>query len=183
MEVARYMAEERGKYMELNIQEINDKLEKISREHTKLFDQEQNLIDEKQKLLAKDICDNKYFSICKWKAKERNRSGFILKPILDGDLGFDDLQTKLRLYPHGSFELNENIELCGSDGDFYITSSDTKAGMEFIKSQNMEIVIDESIIEDIASMEKQILCLKEFINQFDPIVKNKKEMDDQKHLC
>jgi hypothetical protein len=88
-------------------------------------------------------------------------------------MGFDDIQTKLRLYPHGSFELNENIELCGSDGDFYITSSDTKAGIEFIKSQNMEIVIDEGVIEDITSMEKQVAELKELINQFDTVIQNK----------
>lgn len=162
--------------MELDIQEINSELEKISKEHSKLYDREQKLNDERQKLLAKDICKNKYFSKCKWKAKERSRTGFILRPIIDhDDQGFDHLQTKLRLYPHGSFELNENIELCGSDGDFYIMSSDTKAGMEFIKSQNMEIVIDQSIIEDIASMEKQIVLLKEFINQFGMMVKNNKE--------
>lgn len=48
--------------MELNLQEINGKLEKISEEHSKLFEQEQELNDEKQKLLAKDICDNKYLN-------------------------------------------------------------------------------------------------------------------------
>lgn len=162
--------------MELNLQEINGELEKISGEHSKLFDREQELNNEKQKLLAKDIYDNKYFNRCKWRVKERCRDGFILRPIHDyDDQGFDDIQAKLRLYPHGSFELNENIELCGDDGDFYIMSSDTKAGIEFIKSQNMEIVIDKSIIEDIISMEKQIVCLKEFINQFGTMVENNKE--------
>jgi hypothetical protein len=157
--------------MELNLQEINDELKKISEEYSKLFDREQKLNNEKQKLLAKDICDNKYFSRCKWKPKERHGDGFILVPIYDSDdQGFDDIQTKLRLYPHGSFDLNKDIELCGSDGDFYITVSDTKAGMEFIKSQNMEIVIDESIIEDITSMERQISELKELISQFDMII-------------
>lgn len=156
--------------MKLNLQEINDKLEKISEEHSKLFDQEQKLNEEKQKLLTKDICDNKYLSRCRWKVMKGHRTGFILKPILDDDLGFDDIQEKLRLYPHGSFELNENIELCGSDGDLYITSSDTKAGIEFIRSQNVKIVIDESVIEDIVSMEKQVAELKELINQFDTII-------------
>lgn len=156
--------------MDLNLQEINDKLEKISEDHSKLFGQEQKLNEEKQKLLAKDICDNKYLNRCKWKVKERHRAGFILRPILDDDMGFDDIQGKLGLYPHGSFELNENIELCGSDGDLYITSSDTKTGIEFIKSQNMKIVIDESVIKDITSMEKQIAELKELINQFDTII-------------
>lgn len=33
----------------------------------------------------------------------------------------------------------------------------------------MKIVIDESVIEDIASMEKQIAELKELVNQFDTI--------------
>lgn len=158
--------------MELNIQEINGKLENISEEHSKLFDQEQKLNEEKQKLLAKDICDNKYFNRCKWKVRERYRAGFTLKPILNDDIGFDDIQEKLRLYPHGSFELNENIELHGSDGDFYITSSDTKAGIEFIKSQNMKIVIDEDVIENITSMEKQVAELKELINQFDTVIRN-----------
>lgn len=165
--------------MKLNLQEINDKLEKISEEHSKLFDQEQELNDEKYELLAKDICDHKYLNRCKWKVKERYKTGFILRPIYDhDDQGFDDIQAKLRLYPHGSFELNENIELCGDDGGFYIMSSDTKAGIEFIKSQYMEIVIDKSIIEDITSMEKQIVCLKEFINQFGTIVENNKEETD-----
>lgn len=157
--------------MELNLQEINGKLEKISEEHSKLFDQEQKLNDEKNRLLAKDICDNKYLNRCKWKVSERYRGGFVLKPILDDDLGFDDIQEKLCLYPHGSFELNENIELCGSDGDLYIISSDTKAGIEFIRSQNMRIIINESVIESIASMEKQIAELKELINQFDTIIR------------
>ncbi len=157
--------------MELNLQEINDKLEKISQEHSKLFGQEQKLNEEKQKLLAKDICDNNYLNRCKWKVKKGYRSGFILRPIHNyDDQGFDDIQTKLRLYPHGSFELNEKIELCGDDGDLYIVSSDTKTGIEFIKSQNMEIVIDKSVIKDIASMEKQIAGLKELINQFDSII-------------
>lgn len=156
--------------MELNVQEINDKLEKISKEHSELFDQEQKLNDEKNKLLAKDICDNKYLSRCRWKVGERYRGGFTLKPILEGDQGFDDIQEKLGLYPHGSFELNKNIEICGSDGDLYIVSSDTKAGIEFIRSQNMKIIIDEDVIENIASMERQIAEPKELINQFDTIV-------------
>lgn len=156
--------------MELNLQEINDKLEKISKEYSKLFEREQKLNEEKQKLLAKDICDNKYLNRCKWKVRERYRGGFTLKPILEDDLGFDDVQAKLCLYPHGSFELNENIELCGDDGDLYIMSSDTNAGIEFIRSQNMKIVIDESVIEDITSMEKQIAELKELINQFDTVI-------------
>ncbi len=54
--------------------------------------------------------------------------------------------------------------------NFYIVSSDTDAGIEFIKSQNMDIVIDEGVIEDIVSMEKQIAELKELISQFDTII-------------
>ena len=48
-------------------------------------------------------------------------------------------------------------------------SSDIKAGIEFIKSQNIEIVIDKSIINDITSMEKQVVELKEFVKQFDTV--------------
>lgn len=78
--------------MELSLQEINDKLEKISGEYSKLSDQEQKLNNEKQKLLAKDICDNKYLSRYKWKVRERYRSCFTLKPILD------DIMTKFHLF-------------------------------------------------------------------------------------
>jgi hypothetical protein len=156
--------------MELNLQEINGELEKISEKYSKLLEQEEKLNEEKRKLLAKDMCENKYLNRCKWKVGKRYRGGFILKPILDGDIEFDDIQEKLCLYPHGSFDLDENIELCGSDGEFYIISSDTKAGIEFIKSQNMEIVIDEDVVENITSMEKQIADLKELISQFDAII-------------
>jgi hypothetical protein len=153
--------------MDLNIQEINGRLEKISEGYSKLFAQEQKLKKEKQRLLAKDILDSKPFSRYKWEVKKRDRAGFILKPYFDDDMRFDDLQEKLDLYPHGGFQLLDKIELSGDDGDLYIVASDIKAGIEFIKSQNIEIVIDKSIIDDIKSMEKQIAGLKDFVNQFD----------------
>ena len=151
------------------IQEINGELEKISEEYSKLFDQEQKLNEEKKKLLVKEILDSKSFNRYKWKVKKRDGSGFILKPIFDDDLRFDDIQTKLGLYPHGDFQLDDKIEIYGDDGDLYIVSSDINAGIEFIKSQDIEIIISKSIINNIASMEKQVAELKEFVSQFNII--------------
>lgn len=151
------------------LQEINGELEKISEEYSKLFDQEQKLNEEKKKLLIKEILDSKSFNRYKWKVKKRDGSGFILKPIFDDGLRLDDIQTKLDLYPHGCFQLDDKIEIYGDDGDLYIVSSDIKAGIEFIKSQDIEIIISKSIIDNIASMEKQIAELKEFVNQFNII--------------
>lgn len=166
--------------MKLSIQEIDDKLKEISEEHSKLFDQEQKLNNEKNRLLAKDICDNKRLGKCTWKASERYKSGFILRPILNGTMELDDIQTELSLYPHGYFELSKDIEICGSDGDLYIVSYDTKIGIEFIKSQNMKIVINENVIENIASMEKQVAELKELISQFGTILQDNCITSDQK---
>ena len=81
------------------LQEINSKLKKISEEYSKLFDQEQKLNEEKRKLLTKEIFDNKTLNRCKWKVEKGYGNG---KPIFDNDIRFDDIQTKLRLYPHGS---------------------------------------------------------------------------------
>ncbi len=153
--------------MKLNIQEIDNELERISEEQSRLFGRERELDEEKRKLLAKDICDNKHLNVCIWKVKERYGSGFILRPETTSIIELDDIQTKLRLYPHGSFKLDENVELCGDDGDLYITVSDTKAGIEFIRSQDMKIVIDKSVTENIESMEREIAELKELIHQFD----------------
>lgn len=151
------------------LQEINGELEKISEEYSKLFDQEQKLNEEKKKLLIKEILDSKSFNRYKWKVKKRDGTGFILKPMFDNDLRFDDIQTKLGLYPHGGFQLNDKIEIYGDDGDLYIVSSNIKAGIEFIKSQDIEIIISKGIIDSIASMEKQVVELKEFVNQFNII--------------
>jgi len=151
------------------IQEIDDELEKISEEYSKLFDREQELNEEKKKLLIKEILDNKSFNRYKWVVKKKDGPGFILKPMFDNDLRFDDIQTKLGLYPHGGFQLNDNIEIHGDDGDLYIVSSDINAGIEFIKSQNIEIIISKGIIHSIASMEKQVVELKEFVSQFNII--------------
>ena len=152
------------------LKEINDELKKISEEYSKLFEKEQKLKEEKKELLAKDILDNKTLNRYKWKVEKRN-VGFSLKPVY-GSI-FDDIQTKLDLYPHGSFQLNEKIELYGDDGDLYIVSSDIKAGIEFIKSQSINIIIGEDIINNIESMEKQLTGFKEFVDQFD-IMKEKK---------
>lgn len=152
------------------IQEINNELGKISEEYSKLFSKEQILNKEKQKLLAKDILDSKSFNRYKWVVIKGDRTSFVLKPIIfDNDIRFDDIQTKLNLYPRGDFQLNDKIEIYGEDGDLYIVSSDIKAGIEFIKSQNIEIIIDKSILNDITSMEKQVVELKEFVKQFDII--------------
>lgn len=151
------------------LQEINNELEKISEEYSKLFDQEQRLNEEKKKLLVKEILDSKSFNRYKWTVKKRDGTGFILKPMFDNDLGFDDIQTKLGLYPHGDFQLNDKIEIYGDDGDLYIVSSDIKAGIEFIKSQDIEIIISKGIIDSITSMEKQVVELKEFVDQFNII--------------
>ena len=148
------------------LQEINDELKKIQEEYSKLFDQEQKLKEEKKELLAKDIIDNKTLNRYKWQVEKRN-VGFILKPIFDDDSRFGDMQTKLDLYPHGSFQLYEKIELYGDDGDLYIVSPDIKAGIEFIKSQDIKIVISKDIADDIMSMEKQLAGLKEFVSKFD----------------
>jgi hypothetical protein len=155
------------------IQEIDNELEKLHEENSKLFqrsfDQEQKLKEEKRKLLVKEILDSKPFNRYKWTVENRDGTGFILRPIFGDDLKFDDIQTKLDLYPHGGFQLNGMIEINGDDGDLYIVSSDINAGIEFIKSQNIKIIISEDIIDSIASMEKQIVGLKEFVNQFNII--------------
>ena len=150
------------------LKEVNDDLAKISKEYSKLLDQEQELREEKSELLAKDIIDSKTLSRHKWEVKKRHE-GFALSPV-HGSI-FDDIQEKLDLYPHGNFQLNGNIELYGDDGDLYIVSHDINAGIEFIKSQNIEIIVSNSIIDDIKLMEKQLLGLKEFIRQFDVVTK------------
>lgn len=153
------------------IQEIDEKLKKISEEYSKLFDQEKKLSEEKKKLLIKEILDSKSFNRYKWVVKKKDDSGFILKPMFNNDLRFDDIQEKLDIYPHGWFQLNDKIDVYGDDGDLYIDVSDIKSGIEFIKSQDIEIIISKGIIDNIASMEKQLTGLREFVNQFQNVTR------------
>ena len=90
----------------------------------------------------------------------------------------DDIQTMLDLYPHGCFQLDENIELYGDDGDLYIVSSDIAAGIAFIRSQNIDIIVGKNIIDEIESMGKQLTGLMVFVDQFDLVKRN--QFDDVK---
>lgn len=149
------------------IQEINRELENISEEQSKLFQQEEKLNAEKNKLLAKEVLDSKIFNKCKWIVEKRpfmSYEGFIIRPTIP--ILFDELQSKLDLYPHGYFKMNDNIELIRSDGYLYIKSYDIKAGIEFIKSNDIEIILSE-LADEISSMEITIAKLKEFASQFD----------------
>lgn len=146
-----------------NIKEIDKEIEELSKKQSELSEKEVELIERKRQLLLMDIINNKPFNRYKWKVKRRGDKEILLEPIFDEDFKFDDIQTKLDLYPHGIFEINDNIEIYGSDGDLYIISRDVKVGMEFVKSQDMEIEV-KSIIDTIESMENQIKELKEFLD-------------------
>ena len=66
----------------MTLQEIDNQLTKISGEYSSLVVQEQKLREEKRKLLAKDIIDNKILNKCRWQVEKRH-VGFALKPIFD----------------------------------------------------------------------------------------------------
>ncbi len=158
---------------ETNLKSVEDDLEETSIEISKLREKEEGLIEQKNDLLKKEIIDGKVFNRCKWEVIYRDSCrGFMLQPIdndrNDGSYLFDDLQDKLDLYPHGYFQFTSNIEIIGSDGDLYISSNDIKAGIEFIKSYNIDMVISESILNRIKTVEKEILDLREFVDQFYP---------------
>jgi hypothetical protein len=152
------------------IQEINSDLEKLYKERSRLYEQEEKLQEEKNELLNKEIIDDKLLNRYKWRVEQNNdKKGFILRPIFDNHLKFDDIQEKLNLYPHGDFNLNENITIIGDDGDLYILSYDIVSGIEFIKRYKIEVEVDRTIVANIHSMEMKVAKLKEFVDQFDKV--------------
>lgn len=149
------------------ILDIDDELDKISKEHHRLFGQEEKLNEEKRLLLLRYLYDTKFLNKYEWVVKKREGTGFYIKPVFTDYSRFDDLQQMLGTYPHGSFKLDEHVEIVGDDGDLYIISEDVMAGIDFIKSKGINITISQSIIDKIEKMEKEVAELKEFVRQFD----------------
>lgn len=147
------------------IEEIDKELEEISKETSRLFEKERSLDEEKDGLLLQDLFQSKFLNKYKWRVLNRP-SGFILDPVCNDISEFDEIQNKLRLYPHGSFKLANSVEIIGSDGATYIICDDIKKGIEFIESQNIKISVSENITEKITSLEEELTTLKSFVGEF-----------------
>ncbi len=146
------------------ISEITKEITDIEKQLRKLYDQKDKLDSETDGIIAKEVLDSKIFNKCKWSVNDISflHDGFNLRP--DDKSIFDDLISKMKLYPHGYFNINEHVEMNESDGDFYLRIEGIENGIEFIKINDLKID-DENMTYRISELKEELIKRREFIDK------------------
>lgn len=120
-------------------------IKELEKKTSELWNESDLIEDKNQKLIREIIIEEEMMTEAPWDLDIRPSGVISLISSMDCHKKLFEFLEKWeswRIYPHGSFDLNDKISLACSDGDLYIVGKDDVTAEEiisFIKEWNIDV--------------------------------------------